>query len=389
MLGVLTGEATPEAAEPPSYEAAPAEAADAEAAVPSYEADPAAAAEPPREADLEPAEPGVPSYEADPAAAAAAADGSDDGGTPAGEAPADATAPEDPLSTSALEEAVLDEACVTAVDLARAAALEEAGPAVGAHLGAQGEPFPLGAGLVTHLFATTDRAYSGWRWAVTVARAEGSDVVTVDEVVLLPGPDALLPPAWVPYSERVQPGDLSPGDVLPPAPDDLRIVPAHADPETELDAALLDEAFLELGLGRPRVMSREGRADAAERWWNGDAGPLSPLAKAAPADCGTCAFLVPLSGSLRAAFGACANEYAPDDGRVVALTHGCGAHSEVPFELTHVAQSGMAVEHEELEVVVNDPTETEPEPEPEHVPTPGDPSDEGLSEDESESLGHS
>jgi hypothetical protein len=24
----------------------------------------------------------------------------------------------------------------------------------------------------------------------------------------------------------------------------------------------------------------------------------------------------------------CANEYAPDDGRVVSLDHGCGAHSE-------------------------------------------------------------
>jgi hypothetical protein len=27
-------------------------------------------------------------------------------------------------------------------------------------------------------------------------------------------------------------------------------------------------------------------------------------------------------------FGVCTNEYAPDDGRVVAADHGCGAHSE-------------------------------------------------------------
>ena len=27
-------------------------------------------------------------------------------------------------------------------------------------------------------------------------------------------------------------------------------------------------------------------------------------------------------------FGVCANEFANDDGRVVALDHGCGAHSE-------------------------------------------------------------
>lgn len=28
-------------------------------------------------------------------------------------------------------------------------------------------------------------------------------------------------------------------------------------------------------------------------------------------------------------FGVCTNEYAPDDGKVVSLDHGCGAHSEV------------------------------------------------------------
>jgi hypothetical protein len=27
-------------------------------------------------------------------------------------------------------------------------------------------------------------------------------------------------------------------------------------------------------------------------------------------------------------FGACCNEYAPDDGQIVSLDHGCGAHSE-------------------------------------------------------------
>ena len=42
----------------------------------------------------------------------------------------------------------------------------------------------------------------------------------------------------------------------------------------------------------------------------------------------TCGFLVPLGGPLGRVFGVCANEYAPDDGRVVSLDHGCGAHSE-------------------------------------------------------------
>lgn len=35
-----------------------------------------------------------------------------------------------------------------------------------------------------------------------------------------------------------------------------------------------------------------------------------------------------MTGSLRQAFGVCANEFAPADGRVVSLSYGCGGHSE-------------------------------------------------------------
>ena len=235
---------------------------------------------------------------------------------------------------------VPDEACAAAVDLAREAAAVEAGDAVGDHLGVEAED----ALTVTHSFATTDPAYVGWRWAVTVTRADGTDSVTVDEVVLLPGTGALLAPAWVPYSERVEPGDLGAADLLPPAPDDVRLVPAYADPEAELAA----EVFWELGLGRPRVLSLDGRADAAERWHEGDTGPRSPRALAAPGNCVDCGFLVPLGGALRQGFGVCANAQAPDDGRVVALGHGCGAHSETPLELTHTATSELVVDDVEF-----------------------------------------
>src|SRR5581483_1429191 len=84
----------------------------------------------------------------------------------------------------------------------------------------------------------------------------------------------------------------------------------------------------ELGLGRVRVLSYDGRVDAVERWYAGDAGPEAPIARAAPAACASCGFFVPLTGALRQAFGACANEYAPDDGRIVSVDHGCGAHSQ-------------------------------------------------------------
>jgi hypothetical protein len=76
------------------------------------------------------------------------------------------------------------------------------------------------------------------------------------------------------------------------------------------------------------VLSAAGRDSAAGRWYSSEHGPRSPLAHAAPAPCATCGFYVPLSGELGRLFGACANAYAPDDGRVVSADHGCGAHSE-------------------------------------------------------------
>ncbi len=249
--------------------------------------------------------------------------------------------------------AELDALLAGAVDLARSVAQDVAGGPVGQHLGAQADPAgPGGGAVVTHSFASTHRAYVGWRWAVTLARAEGSEVATVDEVVLLPGSGALLAPAWVPWSERVQPGDLAAGDLLPPPADDERLVPAYTGPETDPQArGLVEQVSDELFLGRARVLSREGRAEAAERWYTGEPGPHSPGARQAPAPCSECGFLVPLACALRQAFGVCANAYAPDDGRVVALSHGCGAHSETVVDAAHAATAGMAVQDDEFELL--------------------------------------
>ena len=236
-----------------------------------------------------------------------------------------------------------DPVLVDALDVARRVAREAAGGKVGAHLGVDDE----GELLATHYFASNDPAYVGWRWAVTLTRAEGSDEVTVDEVVLLPGEGALLAPAWVPWSERIQPSDLTPGDVLPPAPDDVRIVPSYAEPEAELAA----ETFWELGLGRPRTLSFEGRATTADRWYDGDHGPFTPMARQAPGQCLECAFRVPLAGALSLTFGVCANAFSPEDGKVVSLDHGCGAHSETVVDTPHGQGPGLVVEDEVLELV--------------------------------------
>ncbi|MFI1888940.1 DUF3027 domain-containing protein [Streptomyces jumonjinensis] len=248
-----------------------------------------------------------------------------------------------------------DRLCAEAVDQARSAAEEAAAPGVvGEHVGLVSE----GDRVVTHFFECKEPGYRGWRWAVTVARASRAKLVTLDETVLLPGSDALLAPEWVPWSERLRPGDLGPGDLLPTEAEDLRLEPGFtgeegpppnsviAEPSHDLaerveaeDAELTDRtpaaaarggiASLaeELGMRRARVLSRYGLHLAADRW-DEAFGARTPMAQAAPAACVTCGFLVPMAGSLRQAFGVCANEFSPADGRVVSLAYGCGGHSE-------------------------------------------------------------
>src|SRR4029450_3115883 len=165
--------------------------------------------------------------------------------------------------TGAAPRAKLDQACAAAAELAREAITDEAitDDAVGGHVGVAAE----GDRLVTHYFECLLDGYRGWRWAVTLARAPRSRHITVCECVLLPGDDALLAPAWVPWHERLQPGDLGIGDLLPTRIDDERLVPGYL----LSDDPAVEEVAWELGLGRARVMSREGRAGRAQRWGEG------------------------------------------------------------------------------------------------------------------------
>lgn len=215
-----------------------------------------------------------------------------------------------------------DATLVGAVGVAHTSLVDVADPGtVGDHLGVQMEADRL----ATHRFACTAAAYRGWTWAVTVARAPRSRKVTVCEINLLPDDDALLAPAWVPYAERIAPGDLGPGDVLPYAQDDPNLQSGF---EATGDEDVDELAQWELGLGRARVLSPEGRERAAQRWYEGRHGPKDPVAERARAHCGTCGYYLPLAGGLRLVFGVCANAWSPSDGQVVSLDHGCGAHSE-------------------------------------------------------------
>lgn len=173
----------------------------------------------------------------------------------------------------------------------------------------------------THRFAADVPGYPGWEWNVVLACARGSHWITVSELALVPGGTALKAPEWVPYQQRIQPGDLGPGDIMPAPIDDNRLT---TDPD---DAVTTQQHKASTSSSQPRMLSQIGLSQALQRWKAGEHGPQSPYARQATFTCATCAFYLPLAATTDV--GVCANEYSAD-GTIVAATYGCGAHSETP-----------------------------------------------------------
>ncbi len=103
--------------------------------------------------------------------------------------------------TSSPESAVVRPVLADAVELARTALVDLGEGGVGRYLGVTAEDDCA----ATHRFDTELPGYRGWQWAVVVAAVPGSDHVTVSELALLPGPDALVAPEWLPWDQRVRP----------------------------------------------------------------------------------------------------------------------------------------------------------------------------------------
>ncbi len=200
-----------------------------------------------------------------------------------------------------------------AVEVARSAIEEMGEGPAGAHVGVN----VVGGGVAVHRFKADLPGYRGWEWNVVLACAPGSSHVTVSEVALVTGESALQAPEWVPYEDRLRPGDLGPRDLLPAAADDPRLVGDDID---------------------SRHLSQRGIQETSERWEEGETGPNSDFAQQALRNCATCAFMVPLTGDLGQEWGACVNEWA-FDASVVHREHGCGAHSATP----EVAGQGVPV----------------------------------------------
>jgi len=236
----------------------------------------------------------------------------------------------------------------TATDFARQVLLESV-PAE--HVGAALDLIDEQSGdpqvsLKSHTFECTSPAYPGWYWAVTVVSIAGQSESTVSEINLLPGSSALVPDPWKPWADRIQPGDLSVGDVLPTEENDYRLTAGFTGLDgLEIDLKELHPPQWELGIGREQILSLEGIERAIDRWYAGDNGPRSAMAKSAPANCSSCGFLTPIGGSLGQAFGICANEFGAADGQIVAMTFGCGAHSSIrPEEKAPVPLVGLVID---------------------------------------------
>ncbi|MCI1868057.1 DUF3027 domain-containing protein [Bifidobacterium crudilactis] len=251
-----------------------------------------------------------------------------------------------------------------------------------------------GDNITDFRFASRVRGYENWQWSVTLFHDEELDSWTVDESSLIPAEGALLPPQWIPWKDRLLPEDLSVTDSLGTEADDPRIeqgMPENvlesaerqiregaglesADSQSPTDGVAdagsaadageavraedasasatvpssisgddkatseefsrnaedLADAAVAFHLTRSHVMTAEGRAETAKRWYAGQHGPKSLSTKTADGlTCEECGFLIPLQGELGRMFAVCANKWSPDDGKVVSLDHGCGEHSEI------------------------------------------------------------
>ena len=228
-----------------------------------------------------------------------------------------------------------DAAAVAAVDVARAALVDDVDAAdVGEHLGHVVE----GERLVTHLFACTAPGTSAGAGRSPSPAPSRQKRVTVDEVVLVPGEDAIVAPAWVPYRERIQPGDLSPGDLLPVEEDDPRLVPTYSfgdDPLDTDDKAQVRAVAQDLGLGRVRTLSPRAATSppSAGTTVTAARGRRSPRPRRSPATraASWCGSTGPSAGAVRRV----RQRQRQRRRRVVSFDHGCGAHSEVKLAKKH------------------------------------------------------
>ena len=147
-----------------------------------------------------------------------------------------------------------------AVDLARAAAVAEASADLpdGASRGrrAPGEPRQRTPASVTHYFAAEQGGTGAGGWAVTLAVASDDDPATVERGRAAARRGRARRAGWVPWEQRVRPGDLGVGDLLPTSDDDPRLVPGYV---------ASDDPVVDGGRAGDRAGARAGAVPARSR----------------------------------------------------------------------------------------------------------------------------
>ena len=102
---------------------------------------------------------------------------------------------------------------------------------------------PLGDGVTDFRLAARIRGYEGWQWSVTLYHDEDAGAWTVNESSLIPTDEALMPPAWIPWKDRLEPTDLAPTDSIGTDPDDPRLEEGFrpVEPSAPVEAPALSE----------------------------------------------------------------------------------------------------------------------------------------------------
>ena len=152
-------------------------------------------------------------------------------------------------------------------DIARAVAMdvadepEQVGDVVNA--------IELGDNVTDFRLAADVRGYEGWQWSVTLYHDAEVGTWTVNESSLVPTDDALVPPAWVPWKDRLEPTDLAPTDSIGTDPDDPRLEGGFRKTETVAGAIAGED-----GTSAETAEQAEKSAETAEQ-----AEPAEPVAE--------------------------------------------------------------------------------------------------------------
>ena len=168
--------------------------------------------------------------------------------------------PETTMPETVVDEAGLADSPIASIDpkaAARAMAVEAAEDENG--VGEFVEAIDAGDGITDYRFVSLMRGYEGWQWSVTMFHDVERDTWTVNESTLIPMEQALRPPEWIPWKDRLMPTDQSVTDSIGTDPDDPRLEEGfRATAEAETGDTRVSDARDVEAAGAP------GKVDAAD-----------------------------------------------------------------------------------------------------------------------------